>query len=205
MCLLISCVPQSDLAAGYRIRRRGGEALRLKFLSICSHANDEPSDCQTYSSELPPRRWLKEIAVGSAHMIRGCNAGPSAQNHLAGHKLAVVFAECTREVACIPDSRCKGWRSIPNSPQRVGRLHHRSPLRDVACRCRADSRAAAPRSHTDSHSASVGSRQPRQRAKASASKKLMWHTGVSSSAESPCQPLRVKTRQPVSSLASRSQ
>src|SRR5262245_59057172 len=58
---------------------------------------------------------------------------------------------------------------------------------------------------THSHSPSVGSRHPRQRAKASASKKLIWHTGVSSNSESPCQPLNVKTRQPVLSLTSRSQ
>src|SRR5262245_48817010 len=58
---------------------------------------------------------------------------------------------------------------------------------------------------THSHSASVGSRHPRQRAKASASKKLMWHTGVSSSPASPCQPFSVKRRQPVLSLVSPSQ
>jgi len=58
---------------------------------------------------------------------------------------------------------------------------------------------------TYSHSASVGSRQPFQRANASASKQLMWHTGVSTRAESPCQPLSVNTRQPVLSPVSRRQ
>src|SRR5580704_16060426 len=60
-------------------------------------------------------------------------------------------------------------------------------------------------SAASSHSASVGRRQPLQRANASASKKLAWHTGVSSNAESGCQPRRVKMRQPVLPVASRSQ
>src|SRR5260370_14885188 len=56
-----------------------------------------PSGCHTYPSELPTSRGLKEIPIGRPHPIRGCDAGPSAQNHLTGHELAVVFAQCTRK------------------------------------------------------------------------------------------------------------
>jgi len=73
MWLLISDIPHSDF--GCQARGQGGG-------SEFSHASDEPSDCQTNSCELPPRRRLKEIAIGGTHMIRGCNAGPSPQDHL---------------------------------------------------------------------------------------------------------------------------
>ena len=59
--------------------------------------DEMPSGGQTYSSELPASRGLKEIAIGRAHTIRGGGAGAPAQDHLTGHELAVVFAQGTRK------------------------------------------------------------------------------------------------------------
>ena len=53
----------------------------------------KPLKCQTQAGELPPSRRLKEVAIRRADMACGCDARPAAQNHLAGHKLAVVFAQ----------------------------------------------------------------------------------------------------------------
>src|SRR6266404_10001636 len=71
-----------------------------------------PSGGQTYSSELPTSRGLKEIAIGRPQTIRGGGAGAPAQDHLTGHELAVVFAQGTGGRACIP---CRRWPSIPNN------------------------------------------------------------------------------------------
>src|SRR6267378_2754206 len=46
-----------------------------------------PSGGQTYSSELPTSRGLKEIAIGRPQTIRGGGAGPPAQDHLTDMNL----------------------------------------------------------------------------------------------------------------------
>ena len=76
---------------------------------IASHA-DYSFDRQTYSTELPTRFRSKEITIGRPHMIRWCDARPSAQNHLTGHKLAVVLAQRPREglVSRICGGRARG-------------------------------------------------------------------------------------------------
>src|ERR1051325_11239954 len=59
--------------------------------------DEMPSGGQTYSGELPTGGGLKEVAVGRPRTIRGGGAGPPAQDHLAGHELAVVFGQGTRK------------------------------------------------------------------------------------------------------------
>src|ERR1700676_4125317 len=81
----------------------------MRASRVCSEAERSTSNAreyvamlpplgrQTYSGKLPPCCRLKEIAIGRAHMTARRDAGPSAQNHLAGHELADVFAKRTRE------------------------------------------------------------------------------------------------------------
>src|SRR5262245_29718886 len=70
----------------------------------CVVMGRNPLGGQTYPGELPASRGLKEVAIGGSHMISGGDAGPSPQNHLTGHELAVVFAQGPRNglVAWIP-------------------------------------------------------------------------------------------------------
>src|ERR1039458_9557123 len=53
---------------------------------------------QSESLKLPALVRIEEIAVAGADMIGGGHAGAAAQDHLAAHELAVVFAE-----------RARGW------------------------------------------------------------------------------------------------
>src|SRR5215469_6604016 len=44
-------------------------------------------------AELPPRRWIEEIAITHAFMALRCRQRRAAQHHLAHHELSVVFAK----------------------------------------------------------------------------------------------------------------
>src|SRR5262249_42465323 len=79
--------------------------------------------CQTYSSELPPRCRLKEMSIGRAHMICRCGARPSAQNHLTGHKLAVVFAQRTRKGLVSRIAGVGTGRPFPTVPEELLNTH----------------------------------------------------------------------------------
>ena len=95
-------------------------------------------DCQTYPRELPPRCRLKEVAIGRAYMIRGCDARPSAQNHLAGHKLAVVFAQRSREGLVSRIAGVGAGRPFPTVTEELVDAFTVAPSPDAASLCRVD-------------------------------------------------------------------
>ena len=52
-------------------------------------------------------------------MTRGCDTGSSTQNHLAGHKLAVVFAERTRKGLVTWVTRVGACCPLPRVPEEL--------------------------------------------------------------------------------------
>ena len=47
---------------------------------------------ETEAGELPAGGGWEEVAIGGADVRRGCDAGASAKDDLAGHEFAVVLA-----------------------------------------------------------------------------------------------------------------
>ena len=147
---------------------------------------------------MPAGGGAEEVPVGGADVGFGGYAGAAAQDDLRGHELAVVLAE-------------RAGEGLIAGVAGVGGL---GPLPDVAVELLGGGGGGAAYlgvevvgfeevagdegcwAAMNSHSNSVGRRLPDQRAKASASKKLTWQTGVSEISPSGRKPLRVKMLQP---------
>ena len=139
---------------------------------------------EAHARELPAR-IRRERSCGS--VARMCDARrrarAAAQHVLVAHELAVVFADGARRAAGSRGrarSRCASTptRRRTSAPSCAGR--RRLAQRERMQRAALDEIAVArhARAAATSHSTSVGSRAPAQRANASASKKLTWQTGV---------------------------
>jgi hypothetical protein len=135
--------------------------------------------------------------------VRGDARSP-AQNHLAGHELAVVLTE-------------RAWKRLVS---RITGIGGRRPFPAIAEEL-LDTRTSCCSGMEFSGVEQVSVNRCLARdvfplrlswkpattptRKRLGLEQLTWHTGVSSSAESPCQPVSVNTRQPVLSPASRRQ
>ncbi len=117
--------------------------------------------------KLPPCFGREKVTVGGANVARGRNTGSAAQDHLPTHKFAVVLAQraVERMKAGIAEIRTTGPHPTI-TPQR-GALVLEQVLRKPASgvpRPEDCPQRAGPAAAATSHSNSVGSRNPAQRA-----------------------------------------
>src|SRR3546814_14853506 len=84
---------------------------------------------ETQAGELPARMGWKEISISRPDVTGGCHAGAAAQHELAGHELAVVFAD---RAGCRPEAWLRPERAARPLPDLPLHLLPRSAERRVA-------------------------------------------------------------------------
>src|SRR4051812_31126925 len=65
----------------------------VPIVGLLGNAIEVRSPGQSDATQLPSRRWRKEVPVGQAGVRARSGAGSAAQDHLVAHELSVVFAE----------------------------------------------------------------------------------------------------------------
>src|SRR3546814_15127839 len=95
---------------------------------------------ETQAGELPARMGWKEISISRPDVTGGCHAGAAAQHELAGHELAVGFAD---RAGCRPEAWIRRERAARPLPDPAVHL-----LPSPAFPCRLPPQPAGP--HADS-------------------------------------------------------